>query len=203
MRRRAEQVDETRERITEAAVRLHTSIGPAHTSISRVAEEADVTRLTVYRHFSDLDALFMACMGHWNAANPAPDVTDWMAIEPLEARARRAFSDLYAWYGRQEDLYPIYRDWSAMPESARHTMTAQLDGLAHAVLAGPGAVDGAEMGRIVAAVARHLVDFRTWRSLVVEGGLGPDEAAEAAVAMLTATVGWDGLVLPEPGMPFD
>ena len=28
MRRRAEQVDETRERIIEAAVRLHTTVGP-------------------------------------------------------------------------------------------------------------------------------------------------------------------------------
>ena len=73
MNRRAEQVDQTRERITAAAVRLHTTVGPSNTSIAAVAEEAGVTRLTVYRHFADLDALFDACRGHWRAANPAPD----------------------------------------------------------------------------------------------------------------------------------
>ena len=187
MRRRAEQVDETRLRITEAAVRLHTSVGPAQTSIASVAQEADVTRLTVYRHFSDLDALYVACMGHWSAANPAPDIADWVAIEPLEARARRAFDDLYGWYEvHAAELYPIYRDWSAMPESAQRAMMAQDGGLADAVLGQAGVGDG-DRGRIRAAVARHLVGFRTWRSLVFECDLESHEAAEAAVRMLLAT----------------
>jgi AcrR family transcriptional regulator len=190
MRRRAEQVDETRQRITEATVRLHTSIGPAHTSISKVAEEADVTRLTVYRHFADLDALFVACMGHWNAVNPGPDVGAWISMTPLEARAHRAYTDLYAWYAeRQAELYPIYRDWSAMPESARDAAAAQFDGLAAVILGNDAAAhDGGEGSRLGTAVARHLVDYWTWRSLVVDRGLGPDEAAEAAVKMLLATV---------------
>ena len=180
MRRRAEQVDETRQRITEAAVKLHTSLGPAHTTISGVAEEAGVTRLTVYRHFEDQDALFVACMGHWSAANPGPDLDRWRATEPLEARARLALGELYAWYhGRHEELYPIYRDRSAMPESAEQTLAAQNDAIA-AAIAGP------DQGAVRAAVARHLTDFWTWRSLVVERGLGIDEATDAAVAMLLA-----------------
>jgi AcrR family transcriptional regulator len=188
MRRRAEQVDETRQRITEAAVKLHTSVGPAHTSISKVAEEADVTRLTVYRHFADLDALFVACMGHWSSLNPAPDTDAWTSIEPLESRAQRAFGDLYSWYAaRHDDLYPIYRDQSAMPEAAQQAMAAQDDGIAAAILGTP-ASDGSsgDHDRIVAAVARHLVGFWTWRSLVVEQGLSSNEATDAAVAILLA-----------------
>jgi AcrR family transcriptional regulator len=190
MRRRAEQVDETRLRITEAAVKLHTSVGPAHTSIAKVAEEADVTRLTVYRHFADADALFVACMGHWGAANPVPDVEAWLVIEPLEARARRAFGDLYEWYeARHEELYPIYRDWSAMPGTAQRAMAAQDDAIAAAIL-GPAITDGAGgHSRMLGAVARHLVDFRTWRSLVIERGLESDEAVDVAVLMLSATDG--------------
>ena len=188
MRRRAEQVDETRQRITEAAVKLHTSVGPAHTSIAKVAEQADVTRLTVYRHFTDLDELFVACMGHWNGLNPGPDLDAWRAIEPLEARARRAFGDLYQWYeAREEELYPIYRDWSAMPESAQRTMAAQSDMLAAAIVAQTGGDGTTGPNHVRAAVARHLVDFWTWRSLAIVGGLEPDEVAEAAVAMLLAT----------------
>lgn len=183
MRRRAEQIDETRQRITEAAVRLHTSVGPANTTISGVAEEAGVTRLTVYRHFDDLDALFVACMGHWNMLNPGPDVAAWAQTAPLGARAERAIGELYAWYDeRHGDLYPIYRDRSAMPESAQAAMAAQVDAMAAVIAApdGPG-------GPVQAAVARHLVDFWTWRSLVIERGLTVEEAGSAAVAMLLAT----------------
>ena len=48
MQRRAELVDATRQRIVEATVRLHTTVGPANASIAAIAEEAGVTRLTVY-----------------------------------------------------------------------------------------------------------------------------------------------------------
>jgi AcrR family transcriptional regulator len=185
MRRRAELVDRTRQRITEAAVRLHTSVGPAETSIARVAEEAGVTRLTVYRHFADLDALFDACMGHWGRLNPMPDAEGWRAIEPLEARARRAFGDIYRWYrARDAELYPIYRDWTAMPLSAREAVEAQNRALSDTLI-GHAMTTGAR-GRIGAAVAHHLVDYRTWRSLVVERGLEVDEAVGAAVRMLLA-----------------
>ncbi|MEX1344811.1 MAG: TetR family transcriptional regulator [Candidatus Limnocylindrales bacterium] len=182
MRRRAEQVDETRQRITEAAMRLHTSVGPSNTTLSGVAEAAGVTRLTVYRHFADLDALFVACMGHWSALNPTPDLEAWTRIESLPDRAGRAFRELYEWYAvRHEELYPIYRDRSAMPGSAQAAMTAQTDAMAAAIV--PAEKPG---GAVRRAVARHLVDFWTWRSLVVEGGLAVPSAAQAAVAMLLA-----------------
>lgn len=182
MRRRAEQMDETRQRITEAAVRLHTSVGPANTTVSGVADEAGVTRLTVYRHFEDLDALFVACMGHWSTLNPGPEAEVWAAIEPLADRADRAFSELYAWYAeRSDELYPIYRDQAAMPDSARAAMAMQADAYAAAIV-GQDAVAAS----VRAAIARHLVDFWTWRSLVVDQGLDPELAARAAVTMLLA-----------------
>ena len=53
MRKRAEQVDQTHQRIVEAAVHLHGTVGPAATTIAGIAEQAGVTRLTVYRHFPD------------------------------------------------------------------------------------------------------------------------------------------------------
>ena len=54
MQKRGEAVDRTRQRITDAAVRLHTSIGPSEASMSAVADEAGVTRVTLYRHFSSM-----------------------------------------------------------------------------------------------------------------------------------------------------
>jgi AcrR family transcriptional regulator len=61
MDKRAQDVAATRQDIVEAAVRLHGSVGPAATTVSAVAQEAGVTRLTVYRHFPDDTALFAAC----------------------------------------------------------------------------------------------------------------------------------------------
>ena len=78
-KRRAELEEETRLRITESAVELHGTLGPAHTSMSAVAENAGVRRSTLYRHFPDEEALFEACSSHWRAANPPPDPSSWAA----------------------------------------------------------------------------------------------------------------------------
>jgi AcrR family transcriptional regulator len=186
MGRRAELVDETRQRITEATVRLHTTIGPAHTSIAGVAEEAGVTRLTVYRHFADLDELFEACQAHWVAHNPRPDVSAWTAIPDLPARAERAFTELYAWYGDHAvELAPIYRDWEAMPRSSQARTAASNQELADALVTG-FAGSGSENGRVLVAVARHLTDFSTWRSLVAYQGLDQATAVKTAVRLLLA-----------------
>ena len=192
MRRRAEQVVQTRERITEAAVRLHTTVGPAHASIAAIAGEARVTRLTVYRHFADLDALFEACTAHWYARNPRPDAAAWPLIADLEERARRAFGDLYGWYrDHADELYPINRDAAAMPLSAQQAMEAGNRMLTDALVAGHvGAdTDTDGDGRLLRAVARHLVDFLTWRSLAIQKGLDDREVVELAIRMLTAMTG--------------
>ena len=54
MKRRAERVQETRRRITEAAVELHQTVGPARTTVSAIAEKARVQRHTYYAHFPEL-----------------------------------------------------------------------------------------------------------------------------------------------------
>jgi AcrR family transcriptional regulator len=64
MKRRAELEQQTRARITEAAVELHGDVGPSRTSMSAVAERAGVRRSTLYRHFPDEAALFAACSAH-------------------------------------------------------------------------------------------------------------------------------------------
>jgi AcrR family transcriptional regulator len=186
MSRRAELVDETRQRITEAAVRLHTTVGPANTSISTVAEAAGVTRLTVYRHFPDLDHLFFACTAHWFALHPPPDPEAWRAVPELAARARRAFAELYGWYGQNaDDLFPINRDEAAIPREAAERRRATSAAYVAALVDGhaPAGVGGHGLR----AIAGHLTSFWTWRSLVVEQGLTTDEAVDLAVLMLTDT----------------
>ena len=154
MRRRAEHVEETRLRITEAAVKLHTSIGPANTTIAGIADEAGVTRLTVYRHFADADEVFLACMGHWSALHPAPDPASWPAEPDLETRARLALGQVSDWYREvADDLAPIERDVELLPASAR--ASAAIGGLTSwvdAILA-----DAPDASGTLRAVIGHVV----------------------------------------------
>lgn len=183
MGRRADTVDQTRQRITEAAVRLHTTVGPSATSMSAVAEEAGVTRLTLYRHFPSKDALFGACMSHWRSLHPPPDPVAWHEIAALEDRARRALSDLYRWYGANgDDLYPIYRDAAYTPESNQRARQATSDRMITAVLGDTEASGGAR--RRVRAVLGHVMSFWTWRSLVVDQSLATHEAAAMALGFV-------------------
>ena len=71
LKRRAEQQAETRQRIVEAAVELHGSVGPALTTFSMVAERAGVQRHTLYAHFPDERSLYLACSGLAHGARSA------------------------------------------------------------------------------------------------------------------------------------
>src|SRR5215469_7214631 len=120
LKRRAQQQDETRQRIVEAAVQLHETLGPAHTSISAIAEQAGVERLTVYRHFPDEQTLFTACTGHYLAAHPLPEPADWMQMADPETRLSAALTEIYAYYQRTERMQlTSARDLPELPEMQR------------------------------------------------------------------------------------
>ena len=185
MRRRAQHIEGTRQRIIEAAARLHTTIGPANTSIAGIAHAAGVTRLTVYRHFPDIEDLFVACKTHWSATHPRPDIEAWRRVPDLERRSRRAFRDLYAWYAEHgPSLLPIHRDIEAMPAGAQAGMRAELEALADALIGDVAGVGS--RGKRARATAAHLLSLPTWHSLAVDQGLGTAAAASLATELLLA-----------------
>jgi AcrR family transcriptional regulator len=186
-RRRAEQERRTRERITEAAVRLHGSVGPARTTVSAIAREAGVQRATVYRHFPDEAALFEACTAHYWAANPMPDPTEWRRVSDPGKRLRRGLSELYEFFARTEGmLEKTGRDAplvEAMGKPAAR-FVAYLQSAADALVAGRPERGAAR--RRVRAAAGHAVWFPTWQSLVRAQGMDTDEAASLMAAMVEA-----------------
>src|SRR5215204_1067879 len=103
LKRRAEQQAETRQRIVEAAVELHSSVGPALTTISMVAERAGVQRHTLYAHFPDERSLLLACSGLAAERDPLPDADPWRAIADRRERLRIGLRALYDWYGRNAE----------------------------------------------------------------------------------------------------
>ena len=185
MRRRAEQVDQTRQRIVEATVELHGSVGPAATTIAAIAEAAGVTRLTVYRHFPDDAALFAACSAHWLSGQQLPDPGAWSGIGDPAARLRAGLTDLYRFFRAGAGMLTcIYRDFAALPEEYQQGLRDQ-DTLFGDVLATPfGRADG-EHCRIRAVIG-HAISFWTWRSLCLDHGLSDTEAVDAMTGMILA-----------------
>lgn len=183
MRKRAEQVEETRQRIVDATVRLHTTVGPASTTIAGVAEEAGVTRLTVYRHFPDIESLFVACGRRWTELNPPPDPASWRKVSGVEARSRHALGELYGWYEAcGDELLPVVRDHEAMPASSQQELAETFQAFADALVAGSGVRGRAR--RRLNATAGLVVSVWTWHSLTIEQGLDIDEAVDLAVSLL-------------------
>jgi AcrR family transcriptional regulator len=187
MRRRAELQEETRRRITESAVELHGTIGPARTSMSAVAARAGVRRSTLYRHFPSETVLFDACSAHWAAANPLPDLAAWAAISDPDERLRVALEDLYAFYRRSEGMLEnLFRDETTVPAVAERfaAFRGYLGAAVETLLAGRG-LRGARRRRTAAAIS-HAVAFSTWRSLAGEQGLDDDEVCSLMESLVSA-----------------
>lgn len=183
MRKRAEQVDETRRRIVEATVRLHGALGPAATTVSAVAEEAGVTRVTVYRHFPDEAALFAACSAHWLAQQRQPDPDTWTTVdEPIE-RLRTGLHDLYRFYRDGEQMLTgVYRDRPTLPDPIQQSLDDD-DRRHRDVLLEPFDASGVTRRRVRGLIG-HAVSFWTWRSLCVDQGLSNGEAVEAMATLV-------------------
>ena len=185
MRRRAEQVDQTRQRIVEATVELHGSAGPAATTIAAIAEAAGVTRLTVYRHFPDEAALFGACSAHWISQQQLPDPAAWSGIGDPAARLRAGLADLYRFYRAGAGMLTcLYRDLAALPEVYQQALLDQ-DTLFCDVLAAPfGGTSNQHRRR--RALIGHAISFWTWRSLCLDHSLTDTDAVDAMTGMILA-----------------
>lgn len=190
MQRRAESQQLTRRRITESAVELHGTLGPARTSMSAVAAHAGVRRSTLYRHFPDEAALFDACTAHWAAANPLPDLESWGRIADVDARLRVALDELYDFYRSTERMLEnLFRDEPTVPVVAERfaAFRGYFGAARDMLLRGRGLRGGDE--RQMRAVLGHAVAFSTWRSLVREEGLEEGAAVELMCALAAAARG--------------
>jgi AcrR family transcriptional regulator len=188
MQRRAESQQETRRRITEAAVELHGTLGPSKTSMSAVADKAGVRRSTLYRHFPDEAALFDACSLHWTRANPLPDLSGWAGVADPGERLRLALDQLYAFYRRTEPMLDnLFRDEQISPH-VRDRFGAVREYLAAAqtTLMRGRKLRGAATRQTRAALG-HAIAFQTWKSLVRENGLSDADAVALMCQMVAAS----------------
>lgn len=188
MKRRAEQEQLTRLRITESAVELHGTLGPSRTSTSAIAANAGVRRSTLYRHFPDEAALFDACTAHWVSANPPPDLAAWAKISGPDERLRLALGELHAYYRRTERMLDnLFRDESIVPLTAERFVAFRgYLAAAQETLARGRNLRGAAGQRTQGALG-HSIAFSTWKSLVREHGVSEPDAVGLLCALVAAT----------------
>jgi AcrR family transcriptional regulator len=185
-KRRAELQQETRRRIAEAALELHSSVGPARTTISAIAEKAGVQRQTFYRHFPDELSLFRACSSLDLSENPPPDPDLWTPIVDPEERLRVALAELYAYFRRRERILAnVLRDAevNANVREVLKPMAARWERMREVLCVGWEVPDGASE-KLLGATIGVALDFQTWRTMVREQGLSDEEAIEVMARMV-------------------
>jgi len=186
LKKRAEQMGETRRRITEAAIELHGSVGPSRTTLSAVAERAGVERRTLYRHFPNEADLFAACSTDYFTANPWPDLGTWREIRDPHQRLGRALDELYAYYERTEPMFSNALRDAEVVDFARDAMAplqAYLEEAAEILIAGRN-IRGRRR-KLVDGALRHALAFSTWHSLSTNH-IGRSDAVKLAAALVEA-----------------
>ena|ERR1700693_3461288 len=180
LKARADKQDETRQRIVEAAIELHQTIGPRATGVSEIARRAEVGRVTVYRHFPDELSLARACSGQYFERNPAPDPDRWLAIRDPHERLRTALSDVYAYHrttkAMMSHVLSDARDHEVVGPYHAHWRRAT------DVLMRAWPERGKSRKMLRAAIGLAL-SFDTWRSLTGDGGLTDEQAVAVALRL--------------------
>jgi AcrR family transcriptional regulator len=184
--KRADDERRTRARIVDAAEELHGTLGPSRTTISAIAERAAVTRATVYRHFADDEALFLACSAQWLARQQLPTPAAWLAVADPRERLRAGLADIYRYYrGGADMLASVLRDTEWVPAPIRDARLGAERAWREALLRDlPG-----RRRRTVQAAVGHATAFGTWRSLCADQELTDAGAVDLMAAMVLAATG--------------
>lgn len=183
--RRLESVDETRRRITSAAFELHATIGPSRTTIRAIADRAGVQRHTVYAHFPDLGALYVACTEHGIRVTGMPVAEPWATTSDPAARLRHGLSEVFAWYRTNELMLRnvLYDIDPTAPAPAEPDLFEIRMGTLFDTLAEGWSVTTPEDRPTLLAVLAHAMAFETWRSLTA-GGLTDEQAVNLLASIV-------------------
>jgi AcrR family transcriptional regulator len=182
LKKRAEQQAETRQRIVDAAIDLHGTLGPARTSLSAVADRAGVQRKTLYAHFPDERSLLLACSGLSMERDPLPDAEGLRAVANPGERLRAGLSRLYAYYARNSGLIE-----SVLRDAGYHEPTREIADLRIApAIAAMADVLGEGLTADQRILLPLALSFHSWRALARESGLRPEQAVEVMTAAIAS-----------------
>jgi len=126
----------TRERLIKATVEVVRDLGYAHTTTRAIARAAGVAEGTIYRHFPDKNALFVAAVLDRNAP-----IIEWVSHLPDRAGQGSVAENLTACLtrlaGLREDIVPLELAVIADPQLAHQHRQHAAAALAGGPLPGP------------------------------------------------------------------
>jgi len=174
MVKRREKVDQTRRRIAKATYELHSTIGPAMTTIALIADRAGLPRQTVYRNYATQVELFRSCIAFGLELNPLPDPDRWHSVTDPGERLQVGLTQLYQWFEAGEPvLTNTMRDFGAVQESAEAMQpVGEVFRHIYETLS-----QGWESSR-VSPLLSLAVDFATWRKLSRGQGMASSAIVE-------------------------
>lgn len=177
LKRRADQQAQTRQRIVDAAIDLHGTVGPARTSLSMIAEKAGVQRSTLYAHFPDEKSLLLACSGESLERDPPPDADAWRSIADRAERLRTGLTAIYGWYGDNAQLLAC-----VLRDAEHYAPVREISALRYGpIIGGWREVLGEGLSKAQQALLHLALGYHSWRALVLEAGLTNEAAAELLV----------------------
>jgi AcrR family transcriptional regulator len=171
---RAEQAEQTRDRIVEAAVDLLSKADPDDLSMNEVAARARVSVRTVYRNFATRDDLLDGVIG-WigerlNRRVGPPPTTSAELVEATPAVITALFE--------MEPLYRALFATTAGRASHRRSKSARLDDIQRALARESEGMDGGQARRFAAVV--HLLSSSSSALFMKDyWGLAPEEIGQA------------------------
>ena len=180
MVKRREKVDATRRRIAKATYELHSTIGPAFTTVALISERSGLPRQTVYRNFATYLDIFRGCIAFGLEMNPLPDSTRWESISDAAERLQVGLTELYQWFEATEPVMTnAFRDYGAVKESAEalQPVGEVFYGMFKTLAQG---LEGAG----IAAILSLAVDFTTWKKLHREQGMASSAIVELWVDLI-------------------
>lgn len=186
MDRRQTSVESTRRRIVEATMALHAQKGILGTSWKDIAEQADVSVMTVYKHFPSLNELVPACGALVDALTNPPSTHDASTLfqdaNSLQERLGRLTAHFFAYYERagpylevdvRERQLPAVQEWEAEMRSTREALVRE-------------ALRAQEPEEAKVRGVSALLGFSTYRSFR-EHGVSRPEAEDIVQSLL---LGW-------------
>ena len=163
--KRAEAVEETRRRITEAVVQLHREKGVIATTYEDIARRADVAPATVYRHFPSADDLLPACGARILEITlpPGPGIFDGKRTQFLRLQA--LVQELFGFWQRVEPWLSVGRCEAPNVPALAAGIRAWDEDIR--TLIGFALGEGADEN--VVRLVQAMTDFYVWRAFARQG----------------------------------
>jgi len=180
-RLRAQQAEQTRQRVLESVVELLAERGEASFTLAELAQRAGVSEPTLYRHFGGRDGLYEAVDAYVQSHLHLPPYPERFEELPQQAR------QLYARFAEHQKLLTAASLGKIGKELRARGKARRYEAARGMVRAGATHLDERD-AHAIAAVMRQLISMDSYVRLTEELGLDAEQAGDAVEWALSAFV---------------